>query len=244
MSAHVRDVVRPDGRLLVRAAGEWTAEAAAVAAALASRRGRTALAHIDAEAIPEQQALAAAGFAVSRREAAVVFPVEQALEALGAPAPPVGIELHSADEVDEDRLRLLDDELRQDVPGTSGWRSTPEEFRENTFADPDFDPQTYLVAVDTASGEYLGLVRVWMTPGKPRLGMIGVRRGHRRRGIASALLARALEAVRASGGTEVTTEYDHENSASRSLLERLGARLLGTQLELVYEPQQELSRVG
>ena len=83
-----------------------------------------------------------------------------------------------------------------------------------------------------------------MNPRGPRLGLVAVRREHRRRGIASALIAGALEAVRASGASEVTTEYDLENVASRTLFERLGARRLGTRIELVYEPEGVASGVG
>ncbi len=44
-----------------------------------------------------------------------------------------------ADEVEGSRLRLLDDELRQDVPGTDGWRWTPEGFRTENDP-PQSDP--------------------------------------------------------------------------------------------------------
>lgn len=243
MSIQIVNVLRPDGRLLVRAAGDWTAEAAAEAAELASRRHVTALAHVDGRDSAERDVLVAAGFADSRRQAVVALPLEDALASLAGATLPPDIEARSAVEVDEHRLRLLDDELRQDIPGTPGWRSTPEEFRDHTFADPAFDPRTYLVAVERRSDQYVGLVRIWMNPDGPRLGAVGVRRGYRRRGIASALIARALEAVRTTGAPDVTTEYDVENVAARTLAERLGARQLGTRIELVYEPGKEPSGV-
>lgn len=236
MSTRISDLLRPDGRLLVRPAVEWTAQAAAAAAELATRRRVPALAHIDARATVQHSALTAAGFFESRREAVLAISVEAALEALAEAPLPADVRLRSAAEVDENRLRLLDDELRQDVPGTSGWRSTPEEFRDDTFADPDFDPRTYLVAIDGTSGEYVGLVRIWMSPRGSRLGMVGVRREQRRRGIASALIAEALRAVRSTGVAEVTTTYDLMNDASKAIAERLGGHLLRTNVELVYEP--------
>lgn len=242
MSTQISTVLRPDGRLLVGPADEWTAESAAEAAELASRRHVSALAHIDERDSVQRDVLIAAGFVDSRRQAVVALSFEDALGALAGAAVPPDVEARSAIDVDEDRLRLLDDELRQDMPGTPGWRSTPEEFREQTFADPAFDPRTYLVAVDRRSGEYLGLVRIWMNRSGPRLGAVGVRRGYRRRRIASALIANALEAVRAAGATEVTMEYDVENVASRTLAERLGTRRLGTRIELVYEPGKEEPR--
>lgn len=244
MNAPISDLLRPDGRLLVRTEGEWTSETAAGAAAVARKVGAPALAHIGEEDAAERAALVTAGFAESRREAVVAISIEGALEALSHAALPAGVEVRSAADVDEDRLRLLDNELRQDVPGTCDWRSTPEEFRDQSFNDPEFNPRTYLVAVDAASDEYVGIVRIWMRRPRPRLGFVGVRRERRRQGIASVLIAHALRAVERTGATEVTTEYDLTNDASRTLLERLGARRIGTEVELVYEPEQEPSRVG
>jgi predicted acetyltransferase len=254
MSTRISDLLRPDGRLLVRPEASWTPDAAAAAAELATRRSVSALTHIDAEATVQHVALTRAGFVESRREAVVAISVEPALAAIGDTALPAGIRLRSAAEVDEDRLRHLDDELRQDVAGTSGWRSTHEEFRDHTFADPDFDPTTYLVAIDSESGDYVGLVRIWMGLSGSRLGMVGVRREQRRRGIASALIAEALRAVRSAGVAEVTTTYDLTNDASKAIAERLGGRLLRANVELVYEPEpqragsarhrKEPSRVG
>jgi len=54
--------------------------------------------------------------------------------------------LISADAVDEDGLRTLDECLREDVPGMDGWIHDPREFREQTFEERRFDPATYLVA--------------------------------------------------------------------------------------------------
>jgi len=237
ISTGVRSYVRPDGRCLVRPTGAWTREAAAEAVALAEELRLPALAHLDGDAIDDHDVLARAGFTASRTHAHVVVDVEVALATLGAADVPLGVETASAADANEDRLRLLDDELRADVPGTSGWTSTSEEFRAHTFDDPAFDPRTYLVAVDVSTGEYLGLVRVWMNPPVPRLGLVGTRREQRRRGIASALLRLALAAVHAAGEAEVVTEYDVENEASRAFFERLGARPSGTTTELVYEPE-------
>lgn len=64
--------------------------------------------------------------------------------------------------------------------------------------------------------------------------MVGVVRAYRRRGIASALLARALGAARSSGASAATAEYDVTNRASKALLERLGARQTGATIEFSY----------
>jgi len=60
-----------------------------------------------------------------------------------------------------------------------------------------------------------------------------VHRRYRRRGIARALLAEVFSRLVARGVSEVSTEIDETNTASRALLEGLGARRTGTSVELV-----------
>ena len=143
---------------------------------------------------------------------------------------PSGAEAVRADNVDEEALRLLDDELRQDIPGTDGWRWTAADFREETYLSPHFDPAVYPVA--TVQGEHVGICRVWIRPEHPRLGFIGVRRSFRRRGIARWLIGEAFAVLQARGEREVWTEVDESNVASRTLLEGLGGRPAGASLEL------------
>jgi RimJ/RimL family protein N-acetyltransferase len=167
--------------------------------------------------------LARLGFTLNRRESNYLIPTDPAVTGLDVVSEPGDIVIISAADADEDQLRALDDVLRQDVPGTAGWKWDPGDFREETFDSDQFDPATYLVVVDTDSCDYVGLVRVWNSPGRPRLGLIGVCRPYRRRGLASALLARAFRVLHERGQTVVTAEADDANLASRSLLLRLGA---------------------
>lgn len=146
---------------------------------------------------------------------------------------PHGVVFIHADEVDETILRLLDNELRQDVPGTDGWQWDEADFRDETYEAADFDPTTYLVALDGDAGEWVGIVRVWMKQPTPRLGFIGVRRPYRRRGIARTLLCEVFARLDERGICEVSTEIDETNTASRALLEGLGARRTGTTVELI-----------
>jgi hypothetical protein len=74
------------------------------------------------------------------------------------------------DDVDLERLRLLDDELRQDVPGTAGWRWAHDDFVAETHS----SPSVYLV-----TPEYRGICRVWLREPTPRLGFVGVHRSAR-----------------------------------------------------------------
>jgi len=173
------------------------------------------------------------GFTVNRRESHYLIPTDPLATGLQVSVQPENIIVISAINADEDEMRLLDDTLRQDVPGSAGWKWDPADFREETFDSPQFDPTTYLIAADTESGEYVGLLRIWNTPGKPRLGLIGVVRSYRGRGLATLLLTRAFRTVHEQGKTEVTAEVDDADVASRSLLLRLGARRKAGFVELI-----------
>ena len=127
------------------------------------------------------------------------------------------------EDVDLERLRLLDDELRRDVPGIGNWRWTHEEFLAETYS----SPSVYLVAAG-----YEGICRVWLREPRPRLGFVGVRRSARRHGLGRALVAAALGETNALGCGEVTTEIDVDNTASQALFRNFGARRIGGFVEL------------
>lgn len=208
-----RTFVRPDGRRFVvgRADGELPPG--------------ELFATVDESDTAQLHALAELGFVHERRELDLVLPAEVPRAA----APPL-IEAVRADAVDEEMLRLLDDELRQDVPGTRGWRWEAADFREETYLSPHFDPAVYLVA--TSGRTHVGICRVWLRPHGPRLGFIGVRRSERRRGIARWLVGEVFAVLHARGHDDVRTEVDETNVASRTLLEGLGGRQVGASLEL------------
>jgi GNAT superfamily N-acetyltransferase len=176
---------------------------------------------------------ATVGFEVSRRESFFRIPTDPAVTGLHQTEAPEGTVIISAIRADEEELRLLDDALRQDVPGADGWQWDPADFWVETFDSGGFNPDTYLVAADVASGDYVGLVRVWDTPGAPRLGLVGVVRGHRRRGLARVLLARAFQVLHEKGKAEVVAEADDTNTASVTLLTSLGARRSDGIIELI-----------
>jgi GNAT superfamily N-acetyltransferase len=208
-----RTFLRPDGRRFVIGSPEGELPPGEI------------FAMVDEEDVELLHALEAHGFGRERRELALVLPS-------GVPRvpPPPGIGVVRGDEVDETALRQLDDELRQDVPGTDGWRWDAAGFREETYLSPQFDPAVYLVA--TMAGEHVGICRVWIRPEHPRLGFIGVRRSLRQRGIARWLIGETFAVLHARGEPEVWTEVDETNVASRALLEGLGGRAVGASLEL------------
>ena len=84
-----------------------------------------------------------------------------------------------------------------------------------------------------ADGSYAGLVRVWNGPRPlPRLGLIGVLRDHRRRGLARALISAAFNVLHDRGATVVTAEADETNTASLTLLASFGAAKVDAEVEL------------
>ena len=172
---------------------------------------------------------AAAGFLEERREDDVTLDVAAARDALGDAVLPDRYRIVSAADMDDNALRVLDDTLRADVPGSDGWINDPQEFREYTFAS-HFDRDAYLVALGPDGAA--GLVRIWAGRPPRRLGLIGVLREHRRRGIANALLAATFTAVATQGITSVVAEVDVANVPSQTLLGRIGARRTGGTVEL------------
>ena len=181
--------------------------------------------------------LIALGFAVNRRDSIYLIPTDPGRTGLGDASLPDDVVAISAADADSEDLRLLDDELRQDVPGNQGWAWHPADFHTETFDSGDFDPATYIVAADMASAGYIGLARIWIGPGLPRLGLVAVRRPYRRRGVARALLARTLGVLHERGRAEVTAEVDDENTASKVLLTGLGARRIGGTVEFIRRGQ-------
>jgi len=227
---------RPDGRVVVFPSAPWTPDQARWAVRFARSKGVPAITHISADRAGELRVLADAGFTAARREVNVEVNLDEALANIGDASLPAGVVAISAADADMDHLRLLDDALRGDIPGTGGWRSTPEEFAEETRDARAFNPATYLIAVKQDTGEYIGLVRIWMNRSGPRIGMFGVLRAYRRRGIALALLARCLVAARDIGHRTATSEYDEKNEASGALFQRMGARQTGSTMEFAAGP--------
>jgi ribosomal protein S18 acetylase RimI-like enzyme len=155
----------------------------------------------------------AAGWTIHRREDEYLVPTVP-----GAAHPFLLIE-----NADLERLRRLDDELRQDVPGTDGWRWTHEDFVAETHS----SPSVYLVTSD-----YDGICRIWLREPTPRLGFVGVCRSARGRGLGRALVATALGETNERGFADVTTEIDVNNAASQALFRGFDARRIGGYVEL------------
>ena len=80
-------------------------------------------------------------------------------------------------DVDEHRLRPARRRAASgQLPAATAGAGRPDDFHDETYDSPSI----YLVAED-----YAGLCRVWLDKPPPRLGFVGVRREHRREGLAA-----------------------------------------------------------
>jgi ribosomal protein S18 acetylase RimI-like enzyme len=160
-----------------------------------------------------------AGFSIRRREWEYVVPTGTGR----VPVPP-GVTMIPVGQAEEAPLKELDRVIRAEVEATVGWQEMPAELRSV------LDPSRYAVAA--RADAYVGLVRV-VPLRQPRIGLIAVRAGLRRRGIARALLAYALGALHRSGVATASAEVAEANSAATALFEGAGARRASSNLELV-----------
>lgn len=225
--------LRPDNRWITWFGTDSHDSDAELVAAVAADVRAELYANAEQDDSEGQARLAALGFEPRRREGIYLIPTDPLLTGLDGLIPGEEVVIISAGDADEDYLRLLDVALRQDVPGADGWDWDPGDFRQETFDAADFDPATYLIAVDKDSGRYIGLARVWMSPGRPRLGLIAVMPPYRRRGIARVLLGKVFGVLHERGLAQVTCEIDDTNVASLALLTGIGAKRNSGTIEYV-----------
>lgn len=145
-----------------------------------------------------------------------------------------GIELRSVAELAADpernrRLWELDWRLFQDVPMGNVLTKRPlEAWVKQELEDPTFSPELSFVAVrpgldDPLTGPYVGYTTLMRNPsGFYVIGMTGVRREDRGRGVAKALKVAAMRALAGQGGGSIRTFNDKPNAAMLTMNERLG----------------------
>jgi GNAT superfamily N-acetyltransferase len=172
-----------------------------------------------------------AGLTVRRREWEYLVPTDPDVTGLGSAVPPAGVSIVGVGRADRGRLRALDRAIRGEVAATIGWDQMPAEV----LCRPDpatlLDPSKYAVA--TRSGDYVGLLRVVGVARQPRLGLVAVRAAQQRRGIATMLLAHVLGALHRGGTEAAFAEVSESNESATALFEAVGARRVGSNLELV-----------
>jgi ribosomal protein S18 acetylase RimI-like enzyme len=151
-----------------------------------------------------------------------------------------GVQLRSLRELQDDPqrnrwLHELDWQLFQDVPmGTTLTKRPLEAWVRQELEDPTLAPDLSFVAVrpelnDPLTGPYIGYSTLGRNPaGFYYIGMTGVRRGDRGRGIAKALKVAAMRALADAGGGEIRTFNDPPNVAMIRMNEGLGFRRTST----------------
>jgi ribosomal protein S18 acetylase RimI-like enzyme len=172
-----------------------------------------------------------AGFTTRRREWEYLVPTDPQVTGLDAPLAPPGVTILAAGDAEQGPLRAVDTAIRDEVEAAVGWQEMPAEVLPRTGGNTLLDPSKYAVAAQ--SDRYVGLVRVVRVTRQPRIGLIAVRAGQQRRGIARALLAHALGALHRYGIDTAYTEVNESNEAALALFEGIGARRASSNLELV-----------
>ncbi len=129
-----------------------------------------------------------------------------------------GIELISAADIaarDPEwiiKWREIEWEVLQDVPSTTPHEQQSLELYEKQPSYPGFYPEGCFFALD--QGEMIGLSFLWKTEIDDRFaytGLTGISRKYRRRGIATALKVKAIEAATADGFESIETANEENN---------------------------------
>ncbi|MEM7532311.1 MAG: GNAT family N-acetyltransferase [Chloroflexota bacterium] len=129
-----------------------------------------------------------------------------------------GIQIYSLPELqamDEDwKPKLYDVDIAAllDVPHPGEFTPRPIEEWEKMFTHPDFLAESWFVAVH--DGQYVGVTNLWdnkPNPQKIYVGLTGVRRDYRRKGIATAVKLRAIDYAQKRGCTRMATENEENN---------------------------------
>ncbi len=174
-----------------------------------------------------------AGFTSWRREREFVVPTDPRITGLTSTPLQPGVIIKTAGEVAEGPLRELDHAIRTEVRATVGWQTMPAEVLPWQGGTTPIDPSKYTIA--ERHDQYVGLVRLATMTRQPRIGLIAVRAGERRHGIARALLSQALADLHRAGIETASAEVNETNEAAMALFESFGARRTGSNLELVHE---------
>lgn len=219
---------RPDDRRFMRHVGD---ERASLVAFAQAELQAPVYVNVPNEAVATWEAL---GFEVEVAQEAFRLRFDAVLPRLRRATVPADFTLQAANVVDEERLFVLDNHVRNDMPGCDGWRGDRAMLHDELRDVPFFDPAGYLVGVHEPSGRYAGLIRVWRNPGEPRLGAIGVHRDFRSTRIGAALLRSGLEAAATWGSETFTSETSLSNGVIYPRLSR--GVSLGTMHQMVRQP--------
>jgi ribosomal protein S18 acetylase RimI-like enzyme len=219
---------RPDGRIFLSIDAWHGAVFEHLAAAMLPALPRPLYTVVDEADADLTSQWRRAGFTVRRREWEYLVPTEPRTTGL---LPPPGVKIVPLGEADDGLLRELDRVIRDEIEATVGWQEMPAEVLPRPAGVTVLDPSKYAAAVE--AGHYVGYVRLAHVARLPRIGLIAVRAGARRRGIARALLAEVLGSLHHKGIARASADVNEANDGALALFDGVGARRANSNLELV-----------
>jgi GNAT superfamily N-acetyltransferase len=223
-------MLRPDGRLFVSIDSWRSAAFDRLAEAMLANLPAPLYTVVDESDLELTADWQRVGFTIRRREWEYVVPTDPRVTGLEAILPPSGVRILPIGKADEDLLRALDRAIREEVGAGAGWRAMPAEIHPRPERVTIVDPSRYAVAA--SADRYLGLLRLSTASRQPRIGLIAVRAGQHRRGIARALLSHVLGTLHRSGIAAASAEVDESNRAALTLFDGIGGRRMSSALEL------------
>jgi ribosomal protein S18 acetylase RimI-like enzyme len=170
-----------------------------------------------------------AGLTVRRREREYLVATDPLVTGLDTAPAPSDVTIMGLGAAREPALREVYEAVRAEVDARVGWDSMPVEVPARPDGAP-MDPSTYAAA--EAADRYVGLVRVVARRRHARIGLVAVREGLHRRGIARAMLAEVLGALHRGGVETASAEVDDRNRAATALFEDIGAQRVSSAVEM------------
>jgi GNAT superfamily N-acetyltransferase len=119
----------------------------------------------------------------------------------------------------------LENDTSRDVPSTEEHVDLPfETYRSMVLDNPNLLPDAFIIAVEEATGRYVGSSNLWRRPADSDLqtGLTAVRREYRRMGVALAMKLRAIDYARRVGAPVIRTENATTNRGMLAINEALG----------------------
>lgn len=218
--------LRPDDRLFLVFRGNGVDAYGPLTEHVVGALGRSAFTTCEDAESDRLRSLFDGGFQIEMTNDRFVVPFDVVLRRLDRAWLPNGYAIRSVADVDEDRAFRLDNAVRNLVPGSEGWAGNRQWFAEE-LRSPEFDPTTYLVAIEESTDSYAGLLRIWRNADGPRLGLLAVLPEHRVRSLAAALLKQGLIAAAEWGFDAFATETSPQNPDTYPGLMRMGIEPIG-----------------
>lgn len=140
-----------------------------------------------------------------------------------------GIRVLSSAELGDDptvrrRMHAIQEAVNADVPSSHPVTAVAYDEWAKRFESPNYFADGQIYALDTATGDLVGVSGLWRQQAHPDLqqGITGVARSHRRRGIALAMKLRGIQAARAIGAPGIRTDNATTNEGMLSINRALG----------------------